>query len=50
MHAFGFKAGIGSASRVLPAALGGYTVGVLVNDNTAVRAKATIVGVPVGEL
>ncbi len=34
MLAFGFKAGIGSASRVLPAAAGGYTVGVLVNDNT----------------
>ncbi len=34
MRAFGFKAGIGSASRVLPANLGGYVVGVLVNDNT----------------
>ncbi|HYP53738.1 MAG TPA: P1 family peptidase, partial [Pyrinomonadaceae bacterium] len=28
--AFGFKGGIGTASRKLPAALGGYTVGVLV--------------------
>ncbi|HEY1655952.1 MAG TPA: P1 family peptidase, partial [Candidatus Tumulicola sp.] len=34
MNAFGFRAGIGSASRVLPATLGGYRVGVLVNDNT----------------
>ncbi|HEV2642615.1 MAG TPA: P1 family peptidase, partial [Candidatus Elarobacter sp.] len=34
MRAFGFAAGIGSASRVLPKALGGYTVGVLVNANT----------------
>jgi D-aminopeptidase len=50
MRAFGFKAGIGSASRVLPASLGGYTVGVLVNDNTGSSRRAlTIAGVPVGE-
>jgi D-aminopeptidase len=50
MRAFGFKAGIGSASRVLPSQLGGYTVGVLVNDNTSSSREAlTIVGVPVGE-
>ncbi|HUA09716.1 MAG TPA: P1 family peptidase [Candidatus Acidoferrales bacterium] len=50
MRAFGFKAGIGSASRALPASLGGYTVGVLVNDNTgSSRSALTIVGVPVGE-
>jgi D-aminopeptidase len=50
MRAFGFKAGIGSASRVLPASLGGYTVGVLVNDNTgSTREALNIVGVPVGE-
>lgn len=50
MRAFGFKAGIGSASRVLPADLGGYRVGVLVNDNTGSSREAlTIVGVPVGE-
>jgi D-aminopeptidase len=50
MRAFGFKAGIGSASRVLPASLGGYTIGVLVNDNTgSSRDALTIVGVPVGE-
>jgi D-aminopeptidase len=50
MIAYGFKAGIGSASRVLPAADGGYTVGVLVNDNTgsAPRASLTIDGVHVG--
>jgi len=49
MEAFGFKAGIGSASRVLPAKLGGYVVGVLVNDNTASsRAFLTIDGVHVG--
>jgi D-aminopeptidase len=50
MRAFGFKAGIGSASRVLPASLGGYRVGVLVNDNTGSSREAlTIVGVPVGQ-
>lgn len=50
MKAFGFKAGIGSASRVLPKALGGYTVGVLVNDNTgSSREQLTIDGVHVGE-
>ncbi len=48
MRAFGFAAGIGSASRVLPAELGGYTVGVLVNANTADREQLRIDGVPVG--
>ncbi len=50
MNAFGFRGGIGSASRVLPAASGGYRVGVLVNDNTgSSRRQLTIVGVPVGQ-
>lgn len=51
MNAFRFRGGIGSASRVLPKDLGGYRVGVLVNDNTgsAPRASLTVVGVPVGE-
>jgi D-aminopeptidase len=31
--AFGWKGGIGTSSRVLPTALGGYTVGVLVQSN-----------------
>jgi len=49
MKAFGFKAGIGSASRVLPASMGGYRVGVLVNDNTGMsHAYLKIMGVPVG--
>ena len=30
---FGFKGGIGTSSRVLPASLGGYTVGVLAQTN-----------------
>lgn len=48
MRAFGFAAGIGSASRVLPAELGGYTVGVLVNVNTGSRGELRIDGAPVG--
>jgi D-aminopeptidase len=50
MNAFGFRGGIGSASRILPSDAGGYRVGVLVNDNTgSSRRQLTIVGVPVGE-
>jgi len=49
MRAFGFKAGIGSASRVIPKELGGYTVGALVNDNTgSSRQLLMIDGVHVG--
>jgi D-aminopeptidase len=51
MTSFSFKAGIGSASRVLPKSLGGYTVGVLVNDNASgggTRKLLTIDGVHVG--
>jgi D-aminopeptidase len=44
--AFGFKGGIGTASRKLPAALGGYTVGVLVQSNFG--GILTIAGAPVG--
>jgi D-aminopeptidase len=49
MHAFGFKGGIGSASRVLPQALGGYTLGVLVNVNTGSREELLVDGVHVGQ-
>jgi D-aminopeptidase len=48
MRAFGFKAGIGSASRVIAAGAGGYTVGVLVNANTGSRDELRIDGVLVG--
>jgi D-aminopeptidase len=44
--AFGFKGGIGTSSRVLPAALGGYTVGVLVQSNYG--GILSINGAPVG--
>ena len=46
--AFGFKAGIGSASRVLPQSLGGYTVGVLVQANFG--GVLQIDGLPAGKL
>ncbi len=44
--AFGFKGGIGTSSRKLPANLGGYTVGVLVQTNFG--GVLTINGAPVG--
>ena len=49
MIAYSFKGGIGTASRVLPARAGGYTVGVLVNDNAEARSQLAIAGVPVGQ-
>lgn len=45
--AFGWKGGIGTASRKLPERLGGYTLGVLVQSNFG--GVLTIDGVPVGE-
>ncbi|MDI3340028.1 MAG: P1 family peptidase [Sphaerobacter sp.] len=48
MSLFGFKGGIGTASRRLPALLGGYTVGALVLGNFGRREQLTIAGVPVG--
>ena len=48
MISYGFKGGIGTASRVLPASAGGYTVGVLVNANMGRRQELTVAGVPVG--
>lgn len=43
-----FKGGIGTASRVLDAKEGGYTVGVLVQCNYGSRDELRIAGVPVG--
>ena len=43
-----FKGGIGTASRVLEAKYGGYTVGVLVQCNYGWRIQLRIAGVPVG--
>ena len=44
-----FKGGIGSASRVVPPAFGGWTVGVLVQANYGRRDLLRVDGVPVGE-
>jgi D-aminopeptidase len=45
--AFGWKGGIGSASRVLPGRMGGWTVGVLVQSNFG--GVLQISGAPVGQ-
>ncbi|MBR9989502.1 MAG: P1 family peptidase [Gemmatimonadetes bacterium] len=44
--AFGWKGGIGTSSRVLPAQYGGYTVGVIVQSNYG--GILTIAGAPIG--
>lgn len=49
MRSYGFKAGIGTSSRVLAEEQGGYTVGVLVNANHSARRLLRVDGVPVGE-
>jgi len=46
-QAFGWKGGIGTSSRVLPEALGGYTVGVLVQSNYG--GILTMGGAPLGK-
>ena len=48
MMVFAFKGGIGTSSRVLPADLGGFTVGALVQANFGGRSQLTVAGVPVG--
>jgi D-aminopeptidase len=45
--AFGWKGGIGTSSRVLPSALGGWTVGVLVQTNFG--GILQVLGAPVGK-
>jgi D-aminopeptidase len=45
--AFGWKGGIGTSSRALPASLGGYSVGVLVQSNFG--GVFQVLGVPVGQ-
>lgn len=43
-----FKGGIGTASRRLAPAAGGYTLGVLVQCNYGIRRRLSVAGVPVG--
>jgi D-aminopeptidase len=50
MSAFAFKGGIGTASRLVPEELGGWTVGVLVLANFGSKRQLVIDGVPVGRL
>lgn len=45
--AFGWKGGIGTSSRVLPASLGGWRVGVLVQSNFG--GVLQVMGAPVGQ-
>jgi D-aminopeptidase len=47
---FGYKAGIGTASRLAPVAGETYTVGALVSTNTGRREQLLVRGVPVGRL
>ncbi len=48
MICFGFKGGIGTASRKLDEKSGGYTMGVLVQCNCGGRTQLHVAGVPVG--
>jgi D-aminopeptidase len=49
MLCHGFKGGIGTASRVLDAQAGGWTVGVLVQANHGQRRLLRVDGAPVGQ-
>jgi len=49
MQCLGFKGGIGTASRRLPAKRGGFTVGALVQCNFGLRRQLRIAGIPVGQ-
>jgi len=48
MVCYGFKCGTGTASRILGAAAGAYTVGVLVQANHGGRNQLRVGGAPVG--
>ena len=49
MVCYGFKGGIGSSSRKLTDAQGGYTVGAIVQCNCGSRSQLRIGGLPVGQ-
>ena len=46
---YGFKGGVGTASRVVPAEQASYTVGVLLQSNFGRRQQLNIRGLPVGK-
>jgi D-aminopeptidase len=50
MICYEFKGGTGTASRVVEAAEGSYTIGVLVQANHGIRDWLSVLGVPVGSL
>jgi D-aminopeptidase len=50
MSLFGFKGGIGTASRTIPDRIGGWTVGALVLANFGQSQSLVVDGVPVGRL
>jgi D-aminopeptidase len=50
MICHGFKGGIGTASRVVADAYGGFTIGVLVQANYGSRRRLRVDGLPVGEV
>jgi D-aminopeptidase len=45
---FGWKGGIGTASRLVPSTAGGYTVGTLVQSNFGHPRDLVVCGIPVG--
>jgi L-aminopeptidase/D-esterase-like protein len=49
MVCYGFKGGIGSSSRKLTDAQGGYTVGAIVQCNCGSRSQLRVGGLPVGQ-
>lgn len=49
MECLGYKGGIGTASRRLPARSGGFTVGALVQCNFGLRRQLRIAGIPVAQ-
>jgi len=49
MICYGFKGGIGTASRMIDQKFGGYTVGALVQCNCGRRNQLLVAGVPVGQ-
>jgi D-aminopeptidase len=49
MMTYEYKAGTGTASRVLPAEQGGFTVGVLVQSNYGARSALRLGGIKIGD-
>ncbi len=50
VRSFGYKSGIGTASRVVETSMGQFMVGVLVQSNFGRREDLIIAGVPIGKL